>query len=135
MDPCIICLIIDRQLSTHRLYEDDKTIAILDHHPSAPGHTLVALKKHGETILDYPPEELKELFATVQKVICALEKTLNCSGLSIGINHREIAGIHHLHVHLMPRFKGDGGEIVQNLVYNKTAESLESIAGKIKRNF
>ena len=134
MFSCIICQIIDRKLTSHKIYEDNKTLAFLDHHPSAPGHTLVSLIKHGETLLDYSPDELKELFATVQKLVSVLEKTLNCSGLSIGINHREIAGIHHLHIHLIPRFAGDGGEIIQNLVYNKPRESLEIIAEKIKRN-
>ncbi len=136
MDDCIICRIINNQLPSYRLYEDDKSIAFLDHHPCAPGHTLVSLKQHSETLLDYSPEELKEFMTALQKVINALEKTLNCSGLSIGINHRELAGIHHLHIHLIPRFKGDGGEIIQNLVYNNNkVESLESIAEKIKRNF
>lgn len=134
MENCLICRISGGKLPSYKFFEDNQTLAFLDHNPSAPGHTMVIVKRHGETLLDYSAEELKDLFVTVQKVVPALEKTLKCQAMSIGINHREAAGIHHLHIHLIPRFPGDGGEIIQKLVYNKPTEDLGLIAEKIKRN-
>lgn len=134
MDNCVICKIIKNEEPSFIVYENSSSLSFLDRNPSAPGHTLVTLKKHGETLLHYSAEELKDLMAAVQKVISALEKALRPSGLSIGINHRELAGIRHLHIHLIPRFPGDGAKIIQGLVYNKPKEDLKSIAEKIKKN-
>jgi len=131
MKDCIICKIISDTIPSYKVYEDDDTIALLDIYPSAPGHTMVSLKKHGLTILDYSKDELGKLWLTVQKVDKALIKAFNTKLITIGINQFEEGGVPHLHVHLMPRWKDDGGGIIQSIVKNPPKESLDKIKEKI----
>jgi histidine triad (HIT) family protein len=115
------------------VYEDTYTRAFLDIYPSVSGHTIVILKKHGWTVLEYTPEELSYLMATVQKVVRALTAVYKTEVFTLGINHKEELGVHHLHVHVLPRFPGDGGGVIQSIVENDVKESLTEIAEKIKK--
>lgn len=131
---CIFCDIISKQSPAHILFEDEFSIAFLDIHPSSPGHTCIVTRHHYETLLDVPLYELKPLMISVQKIIKALEKTFTTSMLTVGINHGELAGVRHLHIHAIPRYQKDGGKIIQSLVYNKGVEPLSEVARKIKEH-
>ena len=73
------------------------------------------------------------LWAGVQRVASAIEKAFNTSILSIGINHGEPQGVRHLHVHIMPRFEGDGGGIIQSLPGKKLSnKDFTAVARKIQ---
>ena len=115
MNDCIFCKIIANEIPSYTVYEDADTKAFLDIFGATDGHTMVILKKHGETILSYTPKELGQLWTTVQKVAAGVEKAFDTKILSIGINHGEPQGVKHLHVHILPRFEGDGGGIMQSL--------------------
>lgn len=119
MEPCIFCKLVANEIPSYTVYEDADTRAFLDIFGATDGHTMVVLKKHGETILSYTPDELKQLWTSVQKVAAAVEKAFGTKILSIGINHGEPRGVKHLHVHIMPRFEGDGGGIMQTLPNRK----------------
>ncbi|MBI3385932.1 HIT family protein, partial [Candidatus Gottesmanbacteria bacterium] len=112
---------------------DADTRAFLDIFGVTDGHTLVVLKKHGDTILDYSSEEIGKLWTSVQKVAAALEKAFHTKILSIGINHGEPRGVHHLHVHLMPRYENDQGGIMQQLPTQKRSEEPSEVMKKIKK--
>jgi len=116
------------------VYEDDKTLAFLDVMPRSSGHALVVPKLHAATIVDLPESEIQPLFSAVKKVIALLTKAIAPDGVTIGINQGEASGqvVGHLHVHIMPRFNGDGGGSVQSAVHNPPEDSLEAIAAKIK---
>ena len=135
MNDCLFCKILVKEIPSYTLYEDDDTKSFLDIFGATDGHTMVILKKHGVTIHDYTPQELGKLWASVQKVSTAIEKTFHTSILSIGINHGEPLGVKHLHVHIMPRFDGDGGGIIQSLP-GKPLENKDfnSVANTIKAN-
>ncbi len=132
MESCIFCQIVAGKSPSYKVYEDDKTLAFLDLNPSAPGHSMVILKKHGLSISDYEDNELKDLMRSVKIVDRKLQKALNCKTMTIGINQFEHGGVPHLHFHLIPRFPGDGGGIIQTIVYNRPKESLDKIADKIR---
>jgi histidine triad (HIT) family protein len=119
MEPCIFCKLVANEIPSYTVYEDGDTRAFLDIFGATDGHTMVVLKKHGETILSYTPEELRQLWTSVQKVAGAIEKAFDTNILSIGINHGEPKGVKHLHVHIMPRFPEDGGGIMQSLPNRK----------------
>jgi len=102
--------------------------------PSAPGHTMVILKKHGVTVLDYSQEELGQLFLSVQKVTRALTASYKTDVFTIGINHGEEAGVHHLHIHIIPRFPDDRGGVIQSIVNKEGKEGLTDVQKKIKMN-
>ena len=113
------------------LYEDEETMAFLDIHPLAPGHTVVIPKSHAENILELDENSVAPLFLTVRKMVGALKQSLAPEGFTIGINHGRTAGIDHLHIHIMPRWLDDGGGSIHSVVNNPPKESLDSIKVKI----
>jgi len=130
---CIFCKLVKNEIPSLRVYEDDDTISFLELFPSAPGHAMVILKKHGNNILEYSQDELGKLMGGVQKVAAKIEKALAPDSITIGINHKERRGVPHLHVHLIPRWENDKGGIIQSVVTNKPKESREVIAEKIRK--
>ncbi len=130
---CIFCKVIAKKVPSLVVYEDSETISFLELNPSAPGHVMVILKKHGNNIFEYKQEELGKLMGSVQKVAKKLQNGLKCDTLTIGINHLEPKGVPHLHIHLIPRWSNDKGGIIQSVVHNKPKESREVIAEKIQK--
>lgn len=133
MDDCIFCKIVTNEAPSYTVYEDEKTRAFLDINGATDGHTMVVHKKHGWSLSEYTPEELKDLWTTVQKVTAAIEKAFNTGILSIGINHKEPKGVHHLHVHVIPRYEKDGGGVMQSLPKRARKEDLTVIMEKVRR--
>ena len=132
MDNCLFCNIVSGASPSYTVYEDEVTKAFLDIFPSTPGHVVVILKKHGWAMSDYTPEELGLLMGTVQKVVGALTKVFNTEVFTIGINHKEENGVHHLHVHVLPRFFDDGGSVIQSVVEKDGKRTLTEIAEDVK---
>lgn len=130
---CLFCSIGKKEIAAEIIYEDDKTMAFLDILPRAPGHTMVIPKTHAENILELPEEEVAPVFGAVKKVTEMLEKSLRPDGFTIGINHGKVSGqaIDHLHIHIIPRWKNDGGTSIHSVVSNKPKESLAEIKVKI----
>ncbi|HUY69538.1 MAG TPA: HIT family protein [Candidatus Tyrphobacter sp.] len=130
---CLFCKLANKELKAEIIYEDEAAVAFLDIHPIAPGHTLVLPKIHAENILDLPDEAVKPLFLALKKTTELLQKSLKPEGFTIGINHGKISGqaIDHLHIHVIPRFKNDGGRSLHFLVQNIPSESLQEIKSKI----
>lgn len=133
MSDCIFCKLAANDIPSFTVYEDTDTRAFLDIYGATDGHTMVILKKHGETILSYTPKELEALWASVQKVVRAIEQAYGTQILSIGINHGEPQGVRHLHIHVLPRYDGDGGGIMQSLPGSKLSnKDFAGVAEKIK---
>ena len=131
---CIFCKIIAGEIPCYKVYEDDKHLAFLDVAPCADGHTMVIPKKHADAFVEMSPEEAGALFEAVNKVANQiLEKMDNITGLTIGMNTYETAGqtVMHTHVHLFPRFKGDGGGTTHSIVSSAKSADAEYLK-KIK---
>lgn len=109
---------------SYKFYEDDKTIGILDIRPVNAGHTLVIPKNHSTNIFDISPDDWAAVAETTRKLSILIEKALGADGVNIAMNNREHAGqeIHHPHVHVIPRFKGDGFRLMPQRPY-KTGEA------------
>lgn len=133
MDNCLFCKIVSGSSPSYTVYEDEKTKAFLDIFPSTPGHVVVILKKHGWAIDDYTPEELGILMGAVQKVVGALKVVFKTEVFTIGINHKEEQGVHHLHIHVLPRFSDDGGSVIQSVVEKDGKRTLTEIAEQVKK--
>jgi len=127
--------IINGEIPSHRVYEDELTYAFLDINPRAPGHAMVVSRTHSETLLDLPDEALAPLFEGVKTVTAVLERALAPDGFTIGINHGKASGqaVDHLHVHVIPRFTGDGGGSIHSVVSNPPKEALEEMAARIRK--
>ncbi len=136
MNDCIFCQIVSKEIPAQMVYEDDWTIGVLDVTPRAPGHVMIIPKSHADNIQSLSDELVGKVFTVVKKMTEILNKAFNPQGLTIGINHfnqgdNNPLHVNHLHVHIMPRFEGDGGGPLQAVVNNPPQESLEDIRSKI----
>ena len=139
---CLFCKIVAKEIPAAILYEDDHAVAFLDVRPRSFGHTVVIPKVHAQTIVELPEAEVGPLFVVVKKMAELLKKTplVNGSapdGITIGANQGRASGqeVDHLHVHLMPRWHGDGGSSIQSVVNNAPKESVEEIKKKIASGY
>jgi histidine triad (HIT) family protein len=105
---CVFCKIATGQIDSYVVYEDELTIVFLDNGPLFPGHCLVCPKAHYDTLMDVPASKLEPLFATAQIISRAIEKGIAAEGSFVAVNNRVSQSVPHLHVHVIPRRRGDG---------------------------
>ena len=110
-EDCIFCSIIAGDIPGRIVQETDHVLAFLDANPLAAGHTLVVSKAHHSRVEEIPGDEAAALFRSVHDLVPKVEAAVDADAVSVGINDGEAAGqeIPHTHVHLVPRFDGDGG--------------------------
>jgi len=106
-ESCAFCKVV-RADDGFRVFEDEQTIAFLDHRPLFAGHCLLIPKSHLETINDLPDSLLAQLFANVRLLSAAVELAMRAEGTFIAANNRVSQSVPHFHVHIVPRTKGDG---------------------------
>lgn len=104
----IVCLIARGELKSEVVLQTDEVIAFLDHRPLFKGHTLVCPRPHATTLLDLPAASIPSLFAAVQRVAAAMTSAFGAEGTFIAMNNVVSQSVPHLHVHVVPRSKGDG---------------------------
>ena len=114
---CPFCGIVDGEIPGRVVFEDDDTIAFLDVNPLARGHTLVVPKHHRERVNDLEPSAAGALFRAVAAVAPAVEAAVDAPATTIAINNGEDAGqeVPHVHVHVVPRWAGDGAGPIHGL--------------------
>lgn len=130
---CLFCKIASKEIASEVVYEDDHVLAFLDVHPLTAGHTLVIPKVHSENLTDLPDSEVGPVFLAVKTVTKLLQKKLAPRGFTIGINHGKISGqaIDHLHIHVIPRYEGDGGGSIHSVVRHPSDEPISAVREKI----
>jgi len=108
---CIFCSIVDGDIPARTVHETDDVLAFLDANPLAPGHTLVIPKAHAQNVGDLDDDLASDLFAAVTELTPRVQAAVDAEGANVGINDGEAAGqeVPHVHVHVIPRFEGDGG--------------------------
>jgi histidine triad (HIT) family protein len=109
MKNCIFCKIVNKEIPSTKIYEDDLFLAFMDIYPGNKGHSLIITKKHYETFNDIPENELKKLILIVQKISKAIVNATSCHGYNIIMNNKKSAGqtVPHVHFHIIPRFDND----------------------------
>jgi histidine triad (HIT) family protein len=108
-DPaCLFCRIAQGQAPAARVMDTDTVMAFLDHRPLFPGHCLVIPRAHVETLGDLPGPLTAPLFEAATTVARAIEAGLGADGSFVAINNRVSQSVPHLHVHVVPRRRGDG---------------------------
>lgn len=130
---CLFCQVIAGAVKAAQVFEDEHSVAFLDHRPLFPGHTLLVPKVHYETLPDLPPELLAPLFGNAQKLARAMEEALEAEGSHVAINNRVSQSVPHLHVHVVPRRKKDGlkGFFWPRRRYESDAE-MEEVAARLR---
>ncbi|HKV03367.1 MAG TPA: HIT family protein [Ktedonobacteraceae bacterium] len=105
---CVFCKIIRGEVRAYIVFEDQVSLAFLDTRPLFPGHCLLVPKDHYETLADLPASLVSPLFQNAQLMERAIEKGLKADGTFVAINNRVSQSVPHMHIHLVPRHKGDG---------------------------
>jgi histidine triad (HIT) family protein len=105
---CVFCDIIAGSRPAHVVLSDDVAVAFLDARPVFKGHVLVAPRKHVVTLPDLPADLVGPLFLRVQQVSAAMPAALGAQGSFDAVNNVVSQSVPHLHVHVVPRTKGDG---------------------------
>lgn len=137
MENCIFCKIINKEIPSYPVYEDDVVYAFLDITQTTKGHTLVIPKQHVTDIFEYDEALAGELFSRIPKIARAIEQAFpECQGLNIVNNNRELAyqSVFHSHIHLIPRYsKEDDFSLTFNDNSQKySTEDMTSIAQAIQ---
>ncbi len=130
--------IVDGEIPSYSVYEDDTTYAFLDANPLTPGHTLVIPKEPYERFQDVPADLAADVFAVVHALTPAVEAAVDAPASTIAINNGETAGqeVAHVHWHIIPRFEDDGtGPVHALFEYADLDEDrMASIAAAIREN-
>src|SRR5438552_15294266 len=110
MADCVFCKICEGEIPSMRIYEDDRTICIMDINPINQGHCLVLTKAHAPTIFEAEVAELQAAIATAKRVALAIRAALKPDGLNVLQANGAAAfqSVAHLHLHLIPRWMRDG---------------------------
>jgi len=105
---CIFCRVVSGETSANVVFEDEVSIAFLDHRPLFPGHSLLIPKNHCETLSDLPGDLVGPFFKNAQLLARAVELGMGAEGSFVAMNNRVSQSVPHLHVHIVPRRRKDG---------------------------
>ncbi len=127
-DDCIFCKIAAGEIPSKTIYEDDKFRVILDLGPATRGHALILPKDHYANIYEIPEDLAADAFKLAKKMITLMTEKLGCDGANIVQNNNECAGqtVFHFHMHLIPRYEGDG-QAIGWIPGKPSSDELESI--------
>ena len=101
---CLFCKIINGEVPTLKLYEDELVMVIMDAYPNVDGHTLVIPKKHYDTFMDLPDELVLHINKIAKQYKNHIMEKLNAKELSVHINYGNSQKIKHYHMHLLPNY-------------------------------
>lgn len=105
---CDFCKIINKEIESHVVYETDKSIAFLDYGPINEGHVLVCPKIHADSITDIPDDTLLDITTVLKKLVNVYKSEYGAKSYSIMQNGGECCDYGHFHMHIFPRYDGDG---------------------------
>jgi histidine triad (HIT) family protein len=108
MSDCVFCQVIDGRLPAHPVLDTERCVAFLDVRPLFPGHTLLVPRAHHETLADLPADLVGPLFLEAQALSRAVQAATGAVGTFVAMNNRVSQSVPHLHVHVVPRTRGDG---------------------------
>ena len=139
-DTCLFCRIVSGELPATIVYEDDNSVAFLDHRPLFPGHALLVPREHVETLGELPTKIVGPYFEAAQLLSRAVESAMEAEGTFVAMNNRVSQSVPHLHIHIVPRRKKDGlkgffwprtkykDEEEMKVVQRRIADALEDLA-------
>lgn len=131
-DDCIFCKIANGEIPSKTLYEDERFRVILDLGPATKGHALILPKDHFSNLFELPDETAGEVMKLARRMAVQMKEKLHADGFNLVQNNGECAGqtVMHFHLHLIPRYEGDGQHILWKPV-ETTQEELEQIKNVI----
>ncbi|MGG6818375.1 UNVERIFIED_CONTAM: HIT family protein [Streptococcus canis] len=135
MKNCIFCSIIQGDIPSSKVYEDEQVLAFLDISQTTPGHTLVIPKKHVRNMLDMDAETASQTFARIPKIARAVQKAMSAPAMNIINNNESLAGqtVFHAHIHLVPRYNEEDGISIQYTTHEPDFPALAKLAEQISQ--
>jgi len=135
-DDCIFCSIVAGEIPARTVYETDSVLAFLDANPLARGHALVIPKSHAQHVGDLDAGLASDLFDAVASLTPRIQAAVDADGANVGVNDGEAAGqeVPHVHVHVVPRFEGDGGAPIHAVAGERPTlsdEELDAVADEV----
>jgi len=128
--PCAFCSIVAGEDPAHVVLDDLVAVGFLDTRPLFPGHVLLVPREHHETLTDLPAALVSPLFERVQRLAVAVREAMGATGTFVAMNNTVSQSVPHLHVHVVPRTKGDGlkGFFWPRTAYRDDAHAAEVAA-------
>ncbi len=108
MSACIFCQIVAGDLPAEIVLETDDLVAFLDTRPVFKGHVLLVPREHVDTLPDLPAALRDPFLEAAQRIAVAVKDALGAQGSFVAINNTVSQSVPHLHLHVVPRTKGDG---------------------------
>ncbi len=139
MTSCVFCDILAGQRPAYFVHRDDLCVAFMDIHPVNPGHVLIVPVRHATLLSELDEDSAGHLLKVAQRVDAALRSSgIHCEGVNLYLADGRSAGqeVMHVHLHVIPRFSGDGHHLRFSPTYftRPTADELEKYAEVIRRN-
>jgi histidine triad (HIT) family protein len=127
MADCLFCSIIAGTTPAHIVLETPEVVGFLDIRPVFKGHTLIVPREHVPTMVELSDELTVPLFGTARSVAAAVRTAYDAQGSFVAVNNVVSQSVPHLHVHVVPRTKGDGlrGFFWPRTKYADDAEAAE----------
>ena len=125
-DDCIFCKLANGQIPTNSIYEDDDFKVILDMSPATKGHALILPKEHADNLFELPDETAEKAMCLAKKLGKEMKEKLGADGFNLVQNNGTAAGqtVFHFHLHMIPRYEGDG----QTIQWEPRAASPEELS-------
>lgn len=132
MPDCIFCRIVADEIPSVRVYENERALVFMDINPLTRGHSLAIPKAHCNDIFDMGEEDAKAVMLAAKKVSLASLNGLGASGVNLLNSNRRAAGqeVMHYHIHIVPRYEGDGLRLFPVQRYRET--DIKATCEKIK---
>lgn len=131
---CIFCKIAAGDIPSVKVYEDDRVFAFMDINPINEGHLLIIPKAHAATIHEIAEADFLAVMSATQKLAAAVKKALDPDGINLLQLNGKAANqvVPHLHVHIVPRWFGDGVTVSQWQLVAGDMEKIKGVAEKIQ---
>jgi len=132
---CRFCRIAEGKEPGYKVLDVDLCVAFLDIRPLFPGHCLLIPRRHAGTLADLTPDLIEPLFSWARLLALAVEEAMQAEGTFVAINNKVSQSVPHLHIHIVPRRKGDGlrGFFWPRSPYRDTAHRAEAQARIVTR--
>ena len=132
---CIFCRIVGGEIPAEIVARERDVVAFLDVQPLADGHVLVVPRAHRACVEDLEPAEAAALFRTVVRLAGPVRAALDAAGTTIGINNGAATGqtVPHVHVHIVPRWEGDGAGSVHTIFPRNVKKKVPEVGAAIRK--
>ena len=132
---CVICRIVAGEIPAEVVARTGDAVAFLDIEPLADGHTLVVPTVHAPTIEALEPAAADGLFRLVRRLADPVRRAVDAAGTTIGVNNGEGSGqtLPHVHVHIVPRWPGDGAGTIHTIFPRHTSRTLADVGAAIRK--